>query len=206
MHPVRVSNSAFGIYEMESAAAETRKRVLIAEDHADTAEMTCELLKMLDYDVSLALNGLQAITIARARIPHAILLDIGLPFVDGFEVAKELRGHPELDETVLIGCSGHNSPEYWERAREAGFDYYVPKPTDPKILFACLDPEQYTTTIEKNIIAESASLQLRSMELQFRAHALSVRTVAVVRRAQELCRKGIERRCAESEKSPSPRR
>jgi len=170
-----------------------KKKVLVAEDHADTAEMTAELLTMLEYDVTTALNGLQAITIARQLVPSAVLLDIGLPYVDGFEVAKQLREYPELDDTVLIGCSGHNGPEYWERARLAGFDYYIAKPADPKVIFACLEPEQYAATIEKSVaITVSADLQMRSQGLQLMAHALSIRSAAAVRRARELCKKFVE--------------
>jgi PAS domain S-box-containing protein len=111
----------------EPALRPTR-HVLVVEDNIDAAESLKEALELNDHRVEIALSGTEGVERARAMVPDVILCDIGLPGMDGFEVAKVLRATPELRDVVLIALSGYAQPEDLERSRDAGFDLHLAKP------------------------------------------------------------------------------
>jgi DNA-binding response OmpR family regulator len=113
-------------------------RILIVDDMADAADSYAMLFEMWGYAVQVCYDGASALTIARTYLPGIILLDIGMPGMDGFEVAQRLREQPELADTTIIGSTGHMSEAYRMRAREAGFDHYLLKPVDLDQLEALL--------------------------------------------------------------------
>jgi CheY-like chemotaxis protein len=84
--------------------------------------------------VSLAPGGRSGLERARAERPEVVLCDIGLPDLDGYEVARALRADPALSGTRLIALSGYAQPEDRERALQAGFDAHLAKPPDPEAL------------------------------------------------------------------------
>jgi len=105
-----------------------RRTVLVVEDNVDAGETLAEILTLGGHRVQLARDGRSAIALARELRPDVVLCDIGLPDVDGYEVARLLRGDEALRATRLIALSGYAQPEDVERAREAGFDEHVAKP------------------------------------------------------------------------------
>ena len=110
-----------------------RRRVLIAEDIPDAAEMLRLMLDLMGHDVRVAADGVQAVAIARVFKPDVALLDIGMPRMDGYDAAREIRA--ALGSSVLlVALTGWGQEEDQRRAREAGFDRHLTKPGEPEIL------------------------------------------------------------------------
>ena len=110
------------------------RRVLVVEDNRDSAELIAMMLRMSDHDVQVAYDGLSALELAQGHRPEVVLLDIGLPGRDGYEVAREIRRDPELGGIVLVALTGYGQEEDKRRAREAGFDHHLTKPVKPEEL------------------------------------------------------------------------
>jgi len=109
--------------------APASRRVLIVEDHPDGREMLRLLLELHGHIVEAAADGREGVAKALAWAPEVAILDIGLPVLDGFEVARRVRA--ALGRGVLlIALSGYDLPEYVRRAFEAGFDHHLVKPAD----------------------------------------------------------------------------
>ena len=107
-------------------------RVLVVDDNIDTAAGLALLLRSWGYEVAMAHDGPSALETANAFCPHAVLLDIGLPRLSGFEVAQRLRQAPEHDgRPFLVAFSGYNRESDLRRAEEVGIDVYLVKPFDP---------------------------------------------------------------------------
>jgi CheY-like chemotaxis protein len=104
--------------------------VLIVDDNVDTAQGLSRLLIHAGHEIALAHDGTQALAMAREQNPEAILLDIGLPGMDGFEVVKLLRQQSSSAEAVIIAVTGYGQPEDRQRVMEAGFDHHLVKPVD----------------------------------------------------------------------------
>ena len=113
--------------ESESSAL---RRVLVVDDDIDAAEALGELLRDCGHEVATAHDGPQALERARLHRPEVVLLDIGLPEMDGYEVAKRIRGDVGLSDAVLVALSGYDEDRHRRLAREAGFDRHVTKPVD----------------------------------------------------------------------------
>jgi PAS domain S-box-containing protein len=114
-------------------------RVLIVEDNADAARTLKMLLELQGYAVSVAFNGQDGLRLASEWQPSAVLCDIGLPGMDGFAVAKELRRNPITGQARLIAITGYGKDEDRERALRCGFDEHIVKPADPELLLEKLD-------------------------------------------------------------------
>ncbi|MBI3909450.1 MAG: response regulator [Armatimonadetes bacterium] len=106
------------------------KRVLVVEDNAHTAETLAEILGLWGHTVRVAYDGPAAIEAARRLQPQVVLLDIGLPGMDGFEVARRLREQVGLDDATLVALTGYGREEDRRRCLEAGFGYHLVKPVD----------------------------------------------------------------------------
>ena len=107
--------------------------VLLIEDNADARDALRVLLELDGYDVEAAGDGPQGLEIARAKTPAVALIDIGLPGMDGYEVAKRLRALAG-PRSSLIALTGYSDPDDRRRAEEAGFDAHVVKAVDPEEL------------------------------------------------------------------------
>lgn len=107
------------------------KRVLVVDDNADSAESLAELVNLWDYETQIATNGPSALKAAESYRPDAVLLDIGMPGLDGYEVARQLRRQPGLAHIRLVAMTGYGREEDREQAREAGFDHHLTKPVNP---------------------------------------------------------------------------
>ena len=105
-------------------------RILVVDDYADAAESMAMLLKAEGHEVETADCGMKAIDRAQAFRPQVVLLDIGLPDLDGYEVAKRLRALPETHDVTLIALTGYGQAEDRERSQSAGFNHHLLKPVD----------------------------------------------------------------------------
>jgi signal transduction histidine kinase/CheY-like chemotaxis protein len=103
-------------------------RILIVDDNIDTAHGLARLLTRRDYHVRLAHDGPTAIQLAHDFAPTAVLLDIGLPGMDGYEVAHRLRSEPTCSDTAIIAISGYGQEADRRRSTQAGFDHHLVKP------------------------------------------------------------------------------
>jgi PAS domain S-box-containing protein len=106
------------------------RRVLVIEDNEDSAAMLRVALELSGHEVAVAHNGRDGLERARRFHPQVVLCDIGLPGVDGYEVARALRADPVLREARLIALTGYALPQDLELARQAGFDHHLSKPPD----------------------------------------------------------------------------
>jgi signal transduction histidine kinase len=109
-------------------------RVLVVEDNLDAAESLSALLRLWGHEVRVVHDGLAAIDAAREHRPEVVLLDIGLPGLDGYQVARRLREDPAMDGALLVAMTGYGQPEDRRRSREAGIHHHFVKPVEPFVL------------------------------------------------------------------------
>jgi DNA-binding response OmpR family regulator len=103
-------------------------RVLIVEDNTDSARILARALELQAHDVQTARNGTEALVVAASYLPHIVLIDLGLPGLDGLHVAKQLRKSER--EMLIVAITGRSAPEDVERSLAAGCDYHLVKPID----------------------------------------------------------------------------
>jgi two-component system CheB/CheR fusion protein len=121
------------------AAGPGARRVLVVDDNVDTAESLAALLRLRGHEVEVAFSGPMALDVAASFEPETVLLDIGLPGLDGYEVAASVRRHHRLAKTTLVALTGYGQEADRLRAREAGFDHYLTKPVDPLVIYQLLE-------------------------------------------------------------------
>jgi DNA-binding response OmpR family regulator len=107
-------------------------RILVADDVRDAAEALSMLLELEGHQVSVALGGSEAIALAQTVRPEVAILDIGMPFVDGYQVARSLRREDWGDSIHLIALTGRDDSASKKAAVEAGFQRYLLKPINPQ--------------------------------------------------------------------------
>ncbi|MDB5939875.1 MAG: Protein-glutamate methylesterase, partial [Polaromonas sp.] len=112
------------------------RRVLVVDDHVDGAQTLASLLEMDGHNVTVVHDGPTAIEVAPRLRPDVVLLDIGLPRMNGYEVARTLRGLSSTSQSTLIAITGYGQPEDVASALAAGFDRHLVKPVDPDALAA----------------------------------------------------------------------
>jgi PAS domain S-box-containing protein len=127
-----------GRAEEGAAAALPRRRALVVDDNVDSADSLGLLLTLSGQEVRVAYDGPTALLMAEAFRPELVLLDIGMPGMDGYEVARRLRRLPGLERVVVVAVTGWGQEEDRLRSREAGFDYHLTKPADPGALHRLL--------------------------------------------------------------------
>jgi two-component system CheB/CheR fusion protein len=106
-------------------------RVLVVDDSADSARSLGSLLELLGHEVEVAHGGPEALEIVASRPPEVAVLDIGMPGMDGFELARRLRERFPPEELLLVAVTGWGKDEDRRRSREAGFDHHLVKPARP---------------------------------------------------------------------------
>ncbi|MBX3444872.1 MAG: PAS domain S-box protein [Planctomyces sp.] len=111
-----------------------RRRVLIVDDNADAASTLAMLLRLSGHDARVARDGHEALSIAGDWRPELAFLDLGMPGMDGYELARRFRGEPDLARTVLVALTGWGQDEDRRRTRDAGFDAHEVKPIEPSRL------------------------------------------------------------------------
>ncbi|WP_427912115.1 response regulator [Ramlibacter sp. MMS24-I3-19] len=118
-------------------------RILVVDDLVASAETLMTLLEMEGFEVRIANEGMAALKIAQEFRPDVVLLDIGLPGMNGFEVAHKLRELPAGHDALLIALTGYGEAESRSRSAEAGFDFHMVKPADVNLLLQMIaDPQQ----------------------------------------------------------------
>jgi CheY-like chemotaxis protein len=110
------------------------RRLLLVEDNPDIGETLRDLLQLLGHRVELAGDGLRGVQVALASRPEVALVDIGLPGIDGYEVARRLRQTDAGKQMLLVALTGYGRPEDRDRAIASGFDAHLVKPVDPEEL------------------------------------------------------------------------
>jgi CheY-like chemotaxis protein len=107
------------------------QRVLVVDDNVDAAESLAMVLRLSGHEVRTAYDGPAALAEARAVTPDVVLLDIGLPGMDGFDVARQIREDQGLSHLRIVAVTGYGQDEDRRRTQEAGFDFHLTKPVDP---------------------------------------------------------------------------
>jgi len=115
-----------------------RKVILVAEDAADVREMYRAWMELSNLQIIEAIDGVQAVELTRQRQPDAILMDLSMPRLDGWEACRQLKADPQTRHIPIIAISAHSYSDAQSRAIEAGCDYFVAKPCTPDTLEACL--------------------------------------------------------------------
>jgi CheY-like chemotaxis protein len=117
-----------------------RKRLMVVDDNRDAAETMSMLFELWGHEVVCAYDGRSALETAAKYRPDAVFLDIGLPGMDGYEIAERLRELPESGRTtVLVAITGYGQEEDRRRSREAGIDHHLVKPVAPETLQQLLE-------------------------------------------------------------------
>jgi PAS domain S-box-containing protein len=122
-----------------SSPPRTRRRVLIVDDNRDSAQTMAALFKAWGHEVQTAYDGPAAVASANDFRPEAIFLDLGLPGMNGYDVAKRLRGMADGAAPLLVAFTGYGQDEDRRRVLEAGFDHHLVKPVDPALLEKLID-------------------------------------------------------------------
>jgi CheY-like chemotaxis protein len=122
----------------ETETAVSGRRVLIVDDNRDAATSLGMLLELSGNKTETAYDGLTAIDAGARFRPHAVLLDIGLPGLDGYEVARRMRSEPWGNRVKLVAVTGWGEAEDRKRSRDAGFDAHLLKPVDHEALVKLL--------------------------------------------------------------------
>jgi len=123
-------------------AQSSSSRILVVDDLMASAETLMTLLEMEGFEVKIASEGVAALKIAEDFRPDVVLLDIGLPGMNGFEVAHQLRSQPASRDALLIALTGYGEAESRSRSAQAGFDFHMVKPADVNLLLSMISNPQ----------------------------------------------------------------
>jgi len=134
--PLRQAGAAEGSVAPEDLGADAPPpiRILVVDDNVDAAESLMMMMKILGQDVRVAFDGPTALSVAMEFRPDLVFLDIGMPEMDGYEVARRIRGEPRTRDARLVALTGWGQVEDRELYRRAGFDEHLVKPADPAVL------------------------------------------------------------------------
>jgi DNA-binding response OmpR family regulator len=117
-------------------------RILVVDDNRDAADSLALMLRLVGHELRTAHDGIVAVGAAREFRPDVVLLDIGLPGQNGYEVARQIREQSAGARTVLIAMTGWGQDDDRRRSQEAGFDTHLVKPVDPGVLLRLLQSTQ----------------------------------------------------------------
>ncbi|MBV9125149.1 MAG: response regulator, partial [Planctomycetes bacterium] len=123
---------------MRPAPAAVTRQVLVVDDNVDSAESLAILLRAHGHQVRLAHNGPEGLQVALAHSPEVVVLDIGLPGMNGYEIARRLRQQGLSGKPLLVALTGYGQEEDRRRSGEAGFDHHLTKPVDPDTLLGLI--------------------------------------------------------------------
>ena len=128
----------------ETAPSSGGARIVVVEDNEDARQMLSMLLSLAGHEVHEARDGLEGIAVTESVDPDIVFVDVGLPGLDGYEVARSLRAGPRGPERLLVALTGYGQPEDRRRALDAGFDDHIVKPVDPNRLSGVIAALQRT--------------------------------------------------------------
>lgn len=135
-------------HSRESLPSSQALRLMVVDDNVDAARGLAALLEAEGHHVTIEYTAQAALARARVEMPQVFLLDIGLPDIDGYELARRLRAQPETAHAVLIAVSGYGRIEDREQSRAAGFDHHLVKPANLQRLFAILAEVSRAATMQ----------------------------------------------------------
>lgn len=118
------------------------RRVLVVDDNDDAAQSVAALLRLDGHEVVIARDGVSALEGLQTFRPEVILLDIGLPDLDGYEVARRMRSMPDQSDVLVVALSGYGTPNQ-ERLKQSAIDHYLVKPVDLRQLEALIEQGRY---------------------------------------------------------------
>jgi CheY-like chemotaxis protein len=118
------------------------KRVLVVDDNEPSAKTMGKMVESLGHKVKIAYDGITAIAVAKEFLPHVILMDIGLPIMNGYDVCRALRKEPLLKDTIIAAQTGWGQEEHLRLSKEAGFNYHFIKPVTLATLKAALNGQK----------------------------------------------------------------
>jgi signal transduction histidine kinase/DNA-binding response OmpR family regulator len=121
------------------AARQGGKRILVVDDNADAAESMAVLMGIEGHEVKTVTDAMQALSCIEVFAPHVAIIDIGLPGMNGYELAAGIRATRTLQKPLLIALTGYGQAEDFDRSRDAGFDHHFVKPADLKAIQAAID-------------------------------------------------------------------
>jgi CheY-like chemotaxis protein len=128
--------------QQHSGDSTPKRRLLVVDDNRDAAESMSMLLQMWGHEVVFAYDGPSALETAEQWQPEAVFLDIGLPGMDGYEVAERMRELPHAKGAVLIAITGYGQDDDRVRSQRAGIDHHLVKPVAPDALRSLIDSLQ----------------------------------------------------------------
>jgi CheY-like chemotaxis protein len=131
-----VTSSSLEAVASSAAPGGVRRRILVVDDNRDAAESLSEALESEGHEVRVAFDGASAVALGQEYRPSVVFLDIGLPVMDGYEVARKLRALDHGYRPLLVAISGYGQPSDRQRALEAGFDQHLVKPVSVEITLA----------------------------------------------------------------------
>jgi signal transduction histidine kinase/CheY-like chemotaxis protein len=126
------------LVQEDQALPVARRRIVVVDDLKDAADSLAMMLQMMGHDVQTAYDGVEAVQAVAAFKPDVVVLDIGLPKMNGYEAARNIRAQPHGKTTTLVALTGWGQEQDRRRAAEAGFDHHLSKPVDPKIIESLL--------------------------------------------------------------------
>jgi CheY-like chemotaxis protein len=136
--PAQASAPAPADADAAPAGGAAGLKVLLVDDNVDAATTLAAMLDMLDYRTRTVHSGLDVLPAAQAFEPDVVLLDIGLPGLSGYDVARQLRADPQVAQTWIIAVTGWGAEADRQRGRDAGFDHHLTKPVNVEELLALL--------------------------------------------------------------------
>ena len=122
------------VVEATAGTAAPRRRILVVDDNRDSARSLAMLLKLAGHEAHTAFDGQEALTAAESVLPEVVLLDIGLPKLNGYEVARKIREHAWGEAMVLVALTGWGQDEDRRKSKEAGFNHHFVKPVEQSAL------------------------------------------------------------------------
>lgn len=140
MTPSHEPRAGSKVPAMEAAASPAERRVLVVDDNEDAADSLATLLGVMQYQVRVAYDGPEAIEAADEFEPAVALLDIGLPKLSGYDIARHIR-RTRGENVLLVAITGWGQDEDRRKAREAGFDHHFTKPADFEVLVELIEQE-----------------------------------------------------------------
>ena len=125
-------------HEIEDRAVEAedvvKRRIVVADDNIDCAESTAVILRMEGHTVHVAYDGEHTVELVASVRPEVVLLDIGLPKLNGYDAARRIRAMDDMKDVLLVAITGWGQQKDRQLAQEAGFDRHLVKPVDPDVL------------------------------------------------------------------------
>lgn len=139
MPAIRASLSEQEPGEPSRANPSTSRKVLIADDNHDAAVTLSLLLQAMGHDTRIARDGLEAVEVAERFHPHVVLLDLGMPKLNGYEAVRQMASQPWARSSLLVAVTGWGQEADRQRTRAAGFHRHLVKPVDPDVLGALIE-------------------------------------------------------------------